>query len=92
LARSPTATSRQWRPETQALKTVRESREVAKACLSALIERMRKTPSDPVPKMELKPLFPGISARAFDRLYSQSVQQSGCLAWSKGGRRSRKQT
>jgi len=83
---------RQWRPETQALKTVHERRANEKACLSALIERMRKTPSDPVPKMELKPLFPGISARAFDRLYSQAVQQSGCLAWSKGGRRSRKQT
>ena len=81
------AMRRQWRPETQALKTVRERRGIEKACLSELMERMRKTPSDPVPKIGLKSLFPNVSARAFDRLYSQAVQQSGCLAWSKGGRR-----
>ncbi len=76
-----------WRPETQAMKTVRERKAIERACLSALIERMRKSPNDPVPKKELKPQFRGVSARAFERLYSQAVQESGCLAWGKGGRR-----
>ena len=76
-----------WRPETQAMKTVRERKAIDRACLSALIERMRKSPNDPVPKKELKPQFRGVSERAFERLYSQAVQESGCLAWGKGGRR-----
>ena len=76
---------REWRPETGAMKTVRERRANEKACLRALIERMRATPNDPVPKRQLKPQVPGVSERAFERLYSRAVRESGCLAWSKGG-------
>ncbi len=39
---------REWRPETVAMKTVRERRAIEKACLRALIERMRETPNGPV--------------------------------------------
>jgi hypothetical protein len=81
---------REWPPETAAATTVREQRAREKDCLDALIERMRETPNDPLPKRELLPQFPGLSERRFEQLYSQAARDSGSVAWSKGGRRSRK--
>jgi hypothetical protein len=81
-----------WRPETEAMRTVRERRASERACLAALIERMKEAPGNPVPKGELKPLFPDVSRRTFDRLFSQATRDSGCVAWSMGGRRRRQRT
>ena len=81
---------KRWRPETPAMRTVREKKASEKACLAALIVRMTETPNDPVPKRELMLAFPAVSERTFDRLYSQAARDSGCVAWSKGGRRRRK--
>ena len=53
------ATMRQrWRPDTQAMKTVRERKAIDRACLSALIERMRKSPNDPRPEKGIEAAVP----------------------------------
>jgi hypothetical protein len=82
----------EWRIETPAAKTVREKRAAEKACLSRLIERMRETPNHPIPKSKLMPQFPGVSERTFDRLFSEAARESGCVAWSMGGRRPSKKS
>jgi len=64
--------------------------EKEKDCKTALMERMRASPEDPVTKKKLKPEFPDVSGRAFNRLYSQAVDETGCLAWSERGRRPQK--
>ena len=81
---------KRWRPETPAIRTARQKLEVENACRAAIIERMRKAPNDPVPKATLKRDFPTISKRMFDGLYAEASRESGCGAWSRGGRRRRK--
>jgi hypothetical protein len=76
--------------ETPAMKRAREKQEPERACLKTLIERMRADPNNPIPKAELRKDFPGISERAFDRLFSYASQETGCAAWSKAGPRRRK--
>jgi hypothetical protein len=78
--------------ETPAMKRAREKQQREQACLMVLMERMRADPNVPVPKRELWPNFPGISGRAFDRLFSHASRETGCAAWSKAGRRRRKMT
>jgi transcriptional regulator GlxA family with amidase domain len=79
----------EWRPETQAVKTTRERRASEKACLARLKELMRANPTAPVPKARVRPDFANVSARTFDRLYSQAVRDSGASAWGAPGRRPR---
>jgi hypothetical protein len=76
-----------WPPETPAMKTVRERIANENACGAALLLRMKETPNAPIPKSMLKPQFPDVSKKAFDRLYAEAARESGCAAWSKGGRR-----
>jgi hypothetical protein len=73
--------------ETPAMKRAREKKEREQACLTALVERMRADPHDPVPKGKLRKNFPLISERAFGALFSQATREPGCAAWSKSGRR-----
>ena len=76
-------------PETPALKSARDKRARERVCLAALTQLMKEAPNDPVPKLEVKRRFPDVSKRAFDRLFTQAAGESGCVAWSKGGRRPR---
>jgi hypothetical protein len=76
-----------WPPEAPAMKTVRKRIANENACRAALVLRMKETPNAPIPKRMLKPQFPDVSKEAFDRLYSEAARESGCAAWSKGGRR-----
>jgi hypothetical protein len=75
--------------ETPATKRAREKQQREQACLTALMERMRADPNDPISKGKLRKEFPWISKRAFGRLFSQASRESGCLAWGKAGRRRR---
>jgi hypothetical protein len=77
-------------PETPAMKLTREKQQREQACLTALMDCMRADPNDPVSKGKLQEEFRWISKRAFGRLFSQASRESGCLAWSKAGRRRRK--
>ena len=77
---------KRW-PETKAMMTIRAKNERNRVCLAKLVERMKETPNDPVPKKELKRQFSDVSDRAFDALFGQAVRESGCVAWSRGGRR-----
>jgi hypothetical protein len=52
-----------------------------------LIALISERPDSPIPKPELKPDFPGISDRAFDRIYSKAVTEARAPAWSAPGRR-----
>jgi hypothetical protein len=81
------AVHREWPPETAAATKIRDRIRKEKACLVALIEQMKVKPTHPVPKAQLRPKFPGVSERGFEKLYSQAVRESGSVAWSKGGRR-----
>ena len=78
--------------ESPAMKRAPEKQQRERACLTALMERMRADPNVPVPKKELWPDFPGISERAFDRLFSHASRETDCAAWSRAGRRRRKMT
>jgi hypothetical protein len=76
-----------WPPEAPAMKSVRERIANENACRAALVLRMKETPNAPIPKWMLKPQFPDVSKKAFDRLFSGAARESGCAAWSKGGPR-----
>jgi hypothetical protein len=78
--------------ETPAMKRTREKQEQEQASLKALMDCMRADPNDPVPKGKLREDFPGITERAFDRLFSHASRETDCAAWSKAGRRRRKMT
>jgi hypothetical protein len=56
----------------------------AKRQLIALILEQRDAP---IPKPKLKPDFPGLSERAFDRIYLEAVAETKAPAWSAPGRR-----
>jgi|SRR5271165_3708089 len=43
----------------------------------------------PPTKETLRAEFEGVSGRAFDKLFTQAVRETGAAAWSKGGRRPR---
>jgi hypothetical protein len=75
--------------ETPAMKQARDRQEKERACLKALMERMRADPSVPVAKKKLRPDFSEVSERAFDRLFSQASRETGCADWSKPGPRPR---
>ena len=77
----------EWPAATPATKRARDKREGESACLHAVKERMRANPSDPIAKEKFRLEFPGVTKRAFDRLYSQAVRETRCSAWSKAGRR-----
>jgi hypothetical protein len=61
------------------------------ACQAELERLMRASPNDPVPKPKLLPEFPGVKPDAFDRLFSQAVQNTQAHAWSAPGRRRKPQ-
>jgi hypothetical protein len=79
----------EWPAATPATRA-RDKQEGESAFLHAVKERMRADPNDPITKKKLRLELPKVSQRAFDRLYSQAVHETGCPAWSKGGRRRRK--
>ena len=78
--------------ETPAMRRARETQERERKWLKALMERMRVDPNVPVAKRTLRKDFPGISGRALDRLFPQASRETGCVAWSKAGRRRRRMT
>ena len=78
-----------WPAQSPAMRRSLERAEAGRHCLVALKVRMSAEADNPVPKATLRQQFPDVSGRAFDRLYSQASGETGCAAWSKGGRRRR---
>jgi len=83
---------KEWPAETPATTGARQKQEQESACLKAVMELMRAEPNEPIAKETLRAKFVGVSERAFDKLYTQAVRETGAAAWSKGGRRHRNLT
>lgn len=82
----------EWPAATPATNRAHDKQEGESAFLHAAKERMLATPNNPIAKQKLLLELPKVSERAFDRLYSQAARETGCVAWSKAGRRRRKTT
>jgi hypothetical protein len=82
----------EWPAATPATNRARDREEKESGCLKVLKERMRGDANVPVSKEELRQDFPEVSARAFASLFSHASRETGCVAWSKAGRRRRKTT
>jgi len=83
---------KEWPAETPATTGARQKQEQESACLKAVMELMRAEPNEPIAKETLRAKFVGVSERAFDKLYTLAVRETGAAAWSKGGRRHRNLT
>jgi transcriptional regulator GlxA family with amidase domain len=57
-------------------------------CRRELVTMMLAEPDRPIPKAELETLL-GLGPRAFERVFKAAVDESGSLAWSKPGPRSK---
>jgi len=80
-------TQAKWaKPKPGAAKVRRTAASEADA-VRRLTETMRDSPDEPIPKAQLKELFDGVSARAFERAYSKAVAYANAPAWSASGRR-----
>src|ERR1700677_4915158 len=82
----------EWPAATPATNRAHDKQEGESAFLHAAKERMLASPNNPIAKQKLLRELPKVSERAFDRLYSQAARETGCVAWSKAGRRRRKTT
>jgi hypothetical protein len=67
------------------LHTIAEETEAKRRLMTLMLER----PDAPIPKPQLKPDFPGLSERGFDRIYSEAVAEAKAPAGSTPGRRPR---
>ena len=78
-----------WPAMTRARESAAAKSKAETQCLEALKRRMQADPDHPIPKKKLKPEYPNLSQRAFERLYSQAARDTGASAWSAPGARPR---
>jgi hypothetical protein len=64
-------------------RTIATETDAKRQLIALILER----PDAPIPKPKLKPDFPGLSERAFDRIYLEAVHEAKAPAWSAPGRR-----
>ena len=65
-----------WPAMTRARESAATKRKAETQCLEALKRRMQADPDHPIPKAKLRPEWPDVSQRTFDRLHGQAARDA----------------
>jgi len=67
-------------------RTIAKETQAKRKLIGLILER----PDVPIPKPQLRPDFPGLSERAFNKIFLEAVVEAMAPAWSAPGRRPKK--